>query len=135
MHEALASSGEAAAPPPEPAVPIGKSVTPNHIVCLEDGKKLKMLRRHLRTAYDMSPEEYREKWGLKPDYPMVAPAYAKFRSELARSIGLGKKHRKEKPRFGEGVALGNGPHNLFLRVRLTSQRPLDERTLQNTLFL
>ena len=92
VHEALAGSGEA--PAPEPAVPVGKSVTPNHIVCLEDGKKLKMLRRHLRTAYDMSPEEYREKWGLRPDYPMVAPAYAKLRSELARSIGLGKKHRK-----------------------------------------
>ncbi len=98
VHEALASSGEAPAALPEPAVPISRSVTPNHIVCLEDGKKLKMLRRHLRTAFDMSPEEYRERWGLKPDYPMVAPAYAKLRSELAKSIGLGKTHRKAKPK-------------------------------------
>lgn len=76
---------------PKPAVPIKKSVTPEYIVCLEDGKKLKMLKRHLKTAYDMSPEEYRERWGLPSDYPMVAPEYAKKRSALAKDIGLGKR--------------------------------------------
>ena len=74
---------------PNPAVPIKKSVTPDYLICLEDGKKLKMLKRHLRTAYDMSPEEYRARWELPGDYPMVAPNYAKMRSELARKIGLG----------------------------------------------
>ncbi|MBU0859658.1 MAG: MucR family transcriptional regulator, partial [Alphaproteobacteria bacterium] len=74
---------------PQPAVPIKKSVTPDYIVCLEDGKKLKMLKRHLKTAYNMSPEEYRERWGLPADYPMVAPSYAKQRSVLAKEIGLG----------------------------------------------
>ena len=74
-----------------PAVPIRKSVTDDYIVCLEDGKKLKMLKRHLMTAYDMTPEEYRAKWGLKPDYPMVAPNYAAKRQELAKQIGLGRK--------------------------------------------
>lgn len=78
---------------PQPAVPIKKSVTPDHIVCLEDGKKLKMLKRHLKTAYDMSPEEYRERWGLPADYPMVAPNYAEQRSKLAKDIGLGTKGR------------------------------------------
>lgn len=73
----------------EPAVPIKKSVMPEYIVCLEDGKKLKMLKRHLRTAYGLSPEQYREKWHLPADYPMVAPNYAKKRSSLARQIGLG----------------------------------------------
>jgi predicted transcriptional regulator len=83
------------APPAEPktelkpAVPVRKSVTDDHIVCLEDGKKFKSLKRHLRTRYDMSPEEYREKWGLPADYPMVAPNYAKQRSDLARKMGLG----------------------------------------------
>ena len=77
----------------KPAVPIKKSVTDDHIVCLEDGKKLKMLKRHLKTAYDMTPEEYRAKWGLPPDYPMVAPAYARKRQELAKKIGLGRKPR------------------------------------------
>ena len=78
---------------PQPAVPIKKSVTPDYIVCLEDGKKLKMLKRHLKTAYDMSPEEYRERWGLPADYPMVAPNYAEQRSKLAKDIGLGTKGR------------------------------------------
>jgi predicted transcriptional regulator len=82
----------------EPAVPIKKSVTPDFIICLEDGKKLKMLKRHLKTRYDMTPEEYRERWGLKEDYPMVAPAYAATRSELAKKIGLGKPKPKKKPR-------------------------------------
>lgn len=74
---------------PQPAVPIKKSVLPDYIVCLEDGKKLKMLKRHLKTAYKMSPEEYRERWGLPNDYPMVAPNYAARRSKLAKDIGLG----------------------------------------------
>ena len=80
---------------PSPAVPIKKSVTPEFIVCLEDGKKLKMLKRHLKTAYDMSPEDYRERWGLAADYPMVAPNYAKQRSKLAKQIGLGTRARRK----------------------------------------
>ncbi|MGF1474792.1 MAG: MucR family transcriptional regulator [Geminicoccaceae bacterium] len=76
-----------------PAVPIKRSVADDYIVCLEDGKKLKMLKRHLKTRYDMSPEEYRKRWGLPDDYPMVAPAYAKQRSQLAKKIGLGTKAR------------------------------------------
>lgn len=76
---------------PKPAVPIKKSVTPDYIVCLEDGKQLKMLKRHLKTAYGMTPQEYRERWGLPSDYPMVAPNYAKERSRLAKDIGLGKR--------------------------------------------
>ena len=76
---------------PKPAVPIRRSVTPDYLVCLEDGKKLKMLKRHLRTTYNMSPEEYRAKWGLPADYPMVAPNYAQQRSEFAKRIGLGRR--------------------------------------------
>jgi predicted transcriptional regulator len=81
---------EAPSEPARPAVPIKKSVTPEYIVCLEDGKKLKMLKRHLRSTYDMTPDEYRAKWGLPPDYPMVAPNYAAQRSEFAKKIGLGR---------------------------------------------
>ncbi|MGO1117251.1 MucR family transcriptional regulator [Rhodovibrionaceae bacterium A322] len=76
-----------------PFVPIKKSITPNFLICLEDGKKLKMLKRHLRTAYGMTPDEYRAKWGLPSTYPMVAPNYAKQRSEFAVKIGLGKRDR------------------------------------------
>ncbi len=76
---------------PKPATTIRKSVTPEYLVCLEDGKKLKMLKRHLRTNYSMTPEDYRAKWNLPPDYPMVAPNYARQRSEFAKKIGLGKK--------------------------------------------
>ena len=79
---------------PEPAVSIKKSIAPDYIVCLEDGKKLKMLKRHLKTSYDMTPEQYRERWGLAADYPMVAPNYAKKRSQLAKKIGLGKRGKK-----------------------------------------
>ncbi|HET7879669.1 MAG TPA: MucR family transcriptional regulator [Acetobacteraceae bacterium] len=78
---------------PEPAVPIRRSVFHDHIVCLEDGKKLKMLKRHLKSAYDMTPEQYRERWGLGTDYPMVAPDYARHRSPLAKQIGLGTRPR------------------------------------------
>src|SRR3546814_4281003 len=80
---------------PSPAVPIKKSVTSEFIICLEDGKKLKMLKRHLKTAYDMSPEDYRERWGLPADYPMVAPNYARQRSKLAKQIGLGTRARRK----------------------------------------
>jgi len=76
---------------PKPAVPVRRSITPDYIVCLEDGKKLKMLKRHLRTTYNLTPDEYRSKWGLAADYPMVAPNYAKQRSEFAKRIGLGRK--------------------------------------------
>jgi predicted transcriptional regulator len=79
---------------PRPAVPIGRSIQQDHLVCLEDGKKLKMLKRYLRAQYDLSPEEYRRKWGLPPDYPMVAPAYAERRSAFAKQIGLGRGVRR-----------------------------------------
>ncbi|HEY1929377.1 MAG TPA: MucR family transcriptional regulator [Caulobacteraceae bacterium] len=82
------------APPKEPAVPVRRSITPDHLVCLEDGRKFKSLKRHLRTKYNMSPEEYRTKWGLAKDYPMVAPNYAKARSELAKQMGLGQGGRQ-----------------------------------------
>lgn len=79
----------------KPFVSIKKSITPDYLICLEDGKKLKMLKRHLKTAYDMTPEEYRERWGLSPDYPMVAPNYAAKRQELAKKIGLGRNRKKK----------------------------------------
>ncbi len=88
---------DAPAAPPQrqkPAVPVAKSVQPDHIVCLEDGKQLKMLKRYLRSRYDMSPEDYRRKWGLPADYPMVAPAYAARRSAFAKEIGLGRGVRR-----------------------------------------
>jgi predicted transcriptional regulator len=98
--DTLASlDGQAEAPKAEalrPAVPIRKSIAPDYLVCLEDGRKMKMLKRHLRTTYDMSPQEYREKWGLPADYPMVAPNYAARRSEFAKQIGLGRKVIEEK---------------------------------------
>ncbi len=81
---------------PKPAVSVKKSITPDYIICLEDGKKFKSLKRHLRTQYNMSPEQYREKWGLATDYPMVAPSYAKARSELAKEMGLGQQRRKRR---------------------------------------
>ena len=85
---------------PQPAVAIKKSVTPEYIICLEDGKKLKMLKRHLKTRYDMTPEEYRKRWLLPDDYPMVAPSYAQQRSDLAKKIGLGTKPRARSRRAG-----------------------------------
>ncbi len=91
VHEALKSTDQATSSPPEPAVSIKKSVTPDYVICLEDGKKLKMLKRHLRNAYDMSPDDYRQRWSLPSDYPMVAPEYAARRSELAKKFGLGRK--------------------------------------------
>jgi predicted transcriptional regulator len=80
----------------KPAVPISKSVTDEHIICLEDGKQFKSLKRHLRTHYDISPEEYREKWGLAADYPMVAPKYAEQRSRLAKDMGLGRRRQRKR---------------------------------------
>lgn len=94
VHEALSGLGQPAQPqeePLEPAVSIRASVKPDYIVCLEDGKKLKMLKRYLKTRYDMTPEEYRERWNLPADYPMVAPNYAEKRRTLAKEIGLGRK--------------------------------------------
>jgi len=92
VHDSLAGlTGDSPAEKPQPAVSVRRSVTPDYIVCLEDGRKLKMLKRHLATAYGMTPEDYREKWGLPSDYPMVAPNYAKQRSSLAKKIGLGKR--------------------------------------------
>ena len=94
VHETvqdLASEAPVAPPRPDPAVPISKSITPDHIICLEDGRKLKMLKRYLRSRFDLTPEEYRARWGLPSDYPMVAPNYAKRRSAFAKEIGLGRK--------------------------------------------
>ena len=92
----LARGEDGKAQRPEPAVPIKKSITPDFLICLEDGKKLKMLKRHLKTHYDMTPDDYREKWGLGSEYPMVAPKYAEQRRQLAKKIGLGKRRRKKK---------------------------------------
>ena len=90
VHHTLMGVGDKPPVTLNPAVPIKQSVKPDYIVCLEDGKKLKMLKRHLRVSYNLSPDEYRKKWGLPDDYPIVAPKYAAQRSELARKIGLGK---------------------------------------------
>jgi predicted transcriptional regulator len=107
VYQTLATVGTAtvgtaiAAPavgPQEPAVPIRKSVFPDYIICLEDGKRMKMLKRHLATAYNMTPDDYRRKWGLGPNYPMVAPNYAEVRSSLAKQMGLGKRTGKPKRR-------------------------------------
>lgn len=89
---------EPAAEPLKPAIAVRKSITPEYLVCLEDGKKLKMLKRHLRSTYNMTPDEYRTKWGLAPDYPMVAPKYAEQRSEFAKKIGLGRGTGRQSPR-------------------------------------
>lgn len=83
---------------PTPAVSIKRSITPDYIVCLEDGKKLKILKRHLKTRYNLTPDEYRDRWGLPAEYPMVAPNYAKQRSDLAKKIGLGTKRRRKRKR-------------------------------------
>jgi len=100
VHTALTrvvtGHGNAPAAPPKPAVSVKKSVMPEYIVCLEDGKKFKSLKRHLRAQYNMTPEQYREKWGLAADYPMVAPNYAAARSRLAKQMGLGQQRRRRK---------------------------------------
>jgi predicted transcriptional regulator len=98
VHTALtrvsSAQGDVPNEPLRPAVSVKKSITPDHIVCLEDGKKFKSLKRHLRTQYGMTPEQYREKWGLPADYPMVAPNYAAARSQLAKQMGLGQQRRR-----------------------------------------
>ena len=100
IHLALLQTGDGAAEEPaetqKPAVPVKKSITPDYIVCLEDGKRFKSLKRHLRTHYNIDPDEYRRKWGLPSDYPMVAPNYAKARSDLAKVMGLGQQRRKHR---------------------------------------
>ncbi len=102
VHTALlrvANGGADAIPPPEPARPavsVKKSMTPDYLVCLEDGKRFKSLKRHLRSRYNLSPEQYRAKWGLPDDYPMVAPNYAVARSQLARKMGLGQQRRRKR---------------------------------------
>ena len=100
IHSALkrVSGGQAAAPaePLKPAVPIKRSINSDFIICLEDGLKFKSLKRHLRTRYDMTPDQYREKWALQPDYPMVAPNYAAARSQLAKQMGLGQQRRRRR---------------------------------------
>jgi predicted transcriptional regulator len=96
----VANGGHVAAPtePAKPAVPVKRSITAEYIVCLEDGKKFKSLKRHLRTQYDMTPDQYRAKWSLPPDYPMVAPNYAAARSQLAKQMGLGQQRRRRRDR-------------------------------------
>src|SRR5579862_4006674 len=98
VHAALSrvsgKGGDATSEPLKPAVSLKKSITPEYIVCLEDGKKFKSLKRHLRTQYNMTPEQYRDKWSLGPDYPMVAPNYAAARSQLAKQMGLGQQRRR-----------------------------------------
>lgn len=100
VHSALlrvtSGTSPVAVETPKPAVPAKKSVTNDYIVCLEDGRKFKSLKRHLRSQFNMSPDEYREKWGLAPDYPMVAPNYAKARSNLAKQMGLGQQRRRKR---------------------------------------
>lgn len=100
VHGALmrvaSGQAEAVSEPAKPAVPVKKSMTSDYLVCLEDGKKFKSLKRHLRTQYNMTPEQYREKWGLPPDYPMVAPNYAVARSQLAKKMGLGQQRRRRR---------------------------------------
>ncbi|HTC98025.1 MAG TPA: MucR family transcriptional regulator [Bradyrhizobium sp.] len=100
VHSALlrVSSGRSDAPvePAKPAVSLKKSINPDYLICLEDGKRFKSLKRHLRTQYNMTPEQYRDKWGLPADYPMVAPNYAVARSQLAKKMGLGQQRRKRK---------------------------------------
>jgi predicted transcriptional regulator len=100
VHAALlrVSTGRAELPlePAKPAVPVKKSMTADYLICLEDGKRFKSLKRHLRTQYSMTPEQYRDKWGLPPDYPMVAPSYAVARSQLAKKMGLGQQRRRRK---------------------------------------
>ena len=101
LHNLTTGGVEVEPEPIKPAVPVRRSVTPDYLICLEDGKRLKMLKRHLRTTYGLSPDDYRAKWGLPADYPMVAPNYAQQRSEFAKKIGLGKVGQ-EKRRRGKG---------------------------------
>jgi predicted transcriptional regulator len=98
----LERGGEVTGDALKPAVPVRKSIHPEYLVCLEDGKKLKMLKRHLRSSYNLSPDQYRQKWGLPPDYPMVAPNYAEQRSAFAKKIGLGRTSARKDGKRGTG---------------------------------
>jgi predicted transcriptional regulator len=117
VYTALTTLGSApaqAAEKPEPAVPVRKSVFPDYIICLEDGKKLKMLKRHLQASYNLTPDAYRERWGLPSNYPMVAPSYAERRSALAKSIGLGRK---------PAAALGEEPAKVAAPAKKRGRKP------------
>jgi predicted transcriptional regulator len=120
VHEALNKAMNRGVEKPKeelvPAVPVKKSVTADYIICLEDGKKFKSLKRHLRTHYDMSPEQYREKWGLSHDYPMVAPMYAAARSQLAKTMGLGR-------RPAEGASQPSGASGTAAKSAAGAKRP------------
>lgn len=104
LNDLAGPAAPEAAPELKPAISPKKSITPDYLICLEDGKKFKSLKRHLRVEYDMSPDEYRTKWGLPPDYPMVAPNYSEARSRLAKSIGLGRKPEAAPARRGRAKA-------------------------------
>lgn len=110
--------------PPQPAVSVKRSITPDFIVCLEDGKKFKSLKRHLRTRYDMTPDEYRQKWNLPVDYPMVAPNYAAARSELAKSMGLGQQRRKSRSKAAD-ARTGDGKVPAAPRARRAKAAPAE----------
>ena len=135
VHDALnrtaAGRAETPAPALAPAVPVKKSVTPDYIVCLEDGKKFKSLKRHLRTQYGMTPEQYREKWGLPADYPMVAPNYAKARSEMAKSFGLGQQRKARKSaREGSAKEPRAAAKTTSRAAKVTSLAPLRGRKVR-----
>ena len=104
--------------PAKPAVPIRKSITPDYLICLEDGKKLKMLKRHLRSTYNMTPDEYRTRWGLAPDYPMVAPNYAEQRSAFAKKIGLGRAPADSRTAVKNSTGGRFGPSTSIFSLRL-----------------
>src|ERR1700721_2682092 len=111
--------------PAKPAVSVKKSMTPDYLVCLEDGKRFKSLKRHLRSQYNMTPEQYREKWGLPPDYPMVAPNYAVARSQLAKKMGLGQQRRRRKQVLSYEAAANAS--RASVRMRSTIERRPFER--------
>lgn len=126
VHAALSGLGQPAELPqtkPEPAVSIRASVKPEYIVCLEDGKKLKMLKRHLMTHYQMSPDQYRVKWGLPSDYPMVAPAYAEKRRALAKSIGLGRKPGARVAKKAASISAAKAPAVRRTRKKAETSQP------------
>ncbi len=126
VHQALTDLGEETPSSAEPAVSIKRSVRPDYIICLDDGKKFKMLKRHLRTTYNMSPEDYRAKWNLPSDYPMVAPEYAEQRSELAKKIGLGRSLSIRR-RISRNSSLGpatSANWNMTQRPWLTTLAPI-----------
>src|SRR4030081_842022 len=129
VHSALSrvSSGHSEAPAEKlkPAISVKRSITPDHIVCLEDGKKFISLKRHLRTQYNMTPEAYREKWDLPPDYPMVAPNYAAARSQLAKQMGLGqqRRRRKESPKKADAKFSSDSPPGVFCSSKAVAHAP------------